>query len=204
MAFKSLHNVLGGLPHPHKRQEQQLQQVIDCWPSAVGAIVAAQTRPLTLNRGVLKVATASAAWAQNLVFERQRILTKLNQATALDITDIRFSPAQWQEKSLTTFPGELLQQELWQAHPSRYPGSDRQIEARPGTTDLSIPSIKLNSSHLKPPKTSQDAMLAFRQWSAQMRVRSRQLPLCPECHCPTPAGELHRWSVCAICISKRW
>jgi predicted nucleic acid-binding Zn ribbon protein len=202
MAFKSLHNVLGGLQHSYKRQEQQqLQQVIDCWPDTVGPIVAAQTRPLMLNRGVLKVATASAVWAQNLVFERQRILTKLNQTSALAITDIRFSPAQWQEQPSTTFPGELLQQELWQAHPSRYPHSDRQIEVHLGAT---APSVKLNSPHLEPPKTSQDAMRAFRQWSAQMRLRSRQLPLCPECHCPTPPGELHRWAVCAICISKRW
>ena len=40
--------------------------------------------------------------------------------------------------------------------------------------------------------------------ASMMRSRSRQLPLCPECQCPTPTGELHRWQVCSICAAKRW
>jgi predicted nucleic acid-binding Zn ribbon protein len=37
-----------------------------------------------------------------------------------------------------------------------------------------------------------------------MRSRSQHLPLCPTCHCPTPEGELMRWSACALCAAKRF
>jgi predicted nucleic acid-binding Zn ribbon protein len=37
-----------------------------------------------------------------------------------------------------------------------------------------------------------------------MRSRSQQLPLCPHCQCPTPAGELERWQMCSICATKHW
>jgi predicted nucleic acid-binding Zn ribbon protein len=30
------------------------------------------------------------------------------------------------------------------------------------------------------------------------------LPRCPQCQCPTPPGELERWSVCAVCATQRW
>lgn len=190
MAFKSLHTVLNGLQHQYKHREQrQLQQVMACWAEVVGPIVAAQTRPLSLYRGTLKVATSSATWSQNLVFERQRILAKLNQASSLEITDIRFSPAQWQETPSTSFPGEQYQQELWQSHPSRYSATNRPSLASPQPAD--------DRDHPTP-------LTAFHEWGKLMRSRSRQFPLCPECQCPTPTGELHRWQVCSICAAKRW
>lgn len=193
MSFRSLHHVLGGLQNQYQHREQnQFQQVMRCWADVVGPVVAVQTRPLNLYRGVLKVATSSAAWAQNLVFERQRILDKLKQVTALPITDIRFSPAHWQEKPVLSFPGDQLQQELWQAHPSRF--SATSIHKQLGNT------AQAAGSELE----KKDANSAFQQWSAQMRLRSRNLPLCPECHCPTPKGELERWAVCSICVAKRW
>jgi predicted nucleic acid-binding Zn ribbon protein len=161
--------------------------VVQCWPEVVGPIVAAQTRPLNLYRGVLKVATSSAAWSQNLVFERQRIITKLNQIAALTVTDIRFSPAQWHYTPTTSFPGEQFQQELWQSHPSRTGDPPRRL-ARP----------KIDGEHGATP------LSAFQEWAQIMRSRSRQFPLCPQCQCPTPVGELERWQVCAICAAKQW
>lgn len=191
MSFKSLDTVLGGLQNQYQRQDhRQLQQIIRCWAEVVGPVVAAQTCPLNLYRGVLKVATSSAAWSQNLVFERQRILDKLNQVLALQITDIRFSPAQWQPNpKVAIAPGEQEQQELWHHHPSRL--SDRVRQQ---------PKVSPNLEH----SNDGDAVSAFQQWARLMRSRSSELPLCPECHCPTPAGELSRWQVCAICITKRW
>ncbi|MDX2232705.1 MAG: DciA family protein [Leptolyngbyaceae cyanobacterium bins.349] len=190
MTFNSLQTVLGGLQNQYQRREQhQLQHILDCWLEVVGPVVAAQTRPLNVYRGVLKVATSSAAWAQNLVFERQRILEKLTVVSAVQITDIRFSPGQWHTTKLPpAVPGEQYQQELWQAHPSRL------RHGQPVAQSVSI----------NPPDPEKDALLAFQQWAAKMKARSRQLPLCPECKCPTPIGELQRWQVCAICITKQW
>ncbi|NJL81148.1 MAG: hypothetical protein HC917_24425 [Richelia sp. SM2_1_7] len=36
------------------------------------------------------------AWAQNLTFERQRLLKKLNKILPTPLVDIRFSTARWQ------------------------------------------------------------------------------------------------------------
>jgi len=185
MAFHSLNHVLGSLESQYKQQhQQQLQQVLGHWQAVVGAVVAAQTRPTSVQRGVLKVATSSSAWAQNLVFERQRILEKLNQVVPRSLTDIRFSPAQWAEIPLATFPGEQEQKELWQAHPSRLLGET-----------VILPAAAL------PPDTP---LLAFQNWATVMRSRTKHLPRCPQCHSPTPIGELERWRVCSLCAAKRW
>lgn len=186
MAFKSLNYVLGSLESRYQPQEQkQLRLVIGCWASVVGPVVAAQAQPIAIQRGVLRVATASSAWAQNLVFERQRILEKLNQRVQLALTDIRFSTAQWQQSSLaTTFPGQEQQREFWQQHPCRL---ERYVE----------PSKPLSADEIDP-------LTAFRHWADRVRSQSSHLPLCPHCHCPTPPGELDRWKVCAVCAAQRW
>ncbi|MEP0771687.1 DUF721 domain-containing protein, partial [Trichocoleus sp. ST-U1] len=79
MSFKSLHHILGAIENQAAWQaSQEFQRLLKCWPSVVGVAVQAQTRPISISRGVLSVATSSAAWAQTLTFERQRILQKLN------------------------------------------------------------------------------------------------------------------------------
>jgi predicted nucleic acid-binding Zn ribbon protein len=37
-----------------------------------------------------------------------------------------------------------------------------------------------------------------------LKTQRSDFVACPECRCPTPIGELARWSVCAFCMSKRW
>lgn len=197
--MKSLSTLLTGLQHQYKRQGQrQFQQVLDCWVEVVGPIVAAQTRPLNLYQGVLKVATSSSVWSQNLVFERQRIIAKLNQTVAVEITDIRFSPARWQETAPTSFPGEAYQQALWRSHPSRLTAPER-------TPQRHQPHLKQPTDATNPENGDRATPLsAFQEWATVMQSRSRQMPLCPQCKCPTPGGELQRWQVCAICAAQRW
>lgn len=194
MAFQSLHSVFGTVQSQLNRQEQrQFQQLVRCWVAVVGPNVALQTRPLRLYRDVLSVATASPAWAQNLVFERQRILAKLNSQLPFTIADIRFSAAQWHDtQAVATFPGDRAQAEMWRSHPSRLP--DRTVQRIATMTG----NLRSNAESIT------DPMLAFRHWAKIMQVRSQQLPLCPECQCPTPANELQRWQMCSICIAQRW
>jgi len=186
MAFKSLHHVLGSLENQYKPQaQQQLQTLLCCWTEVVGAVVAAQARPLTVQRGVLRVATASSAWAQNLIFERQRILEKLNAVLPYTLEDIRFSTAHWESQRSPLLPsGSEQQTELWRQHPSR-------ADAYPVMGKRQIQAIT-------------DPLHAFEYWANLMRSRTRQLPSCPQCQCPTPKGELDRWGVCSLCITKRW
>lgn len=193
MSLQPLNRVLGNLEGQYKRQDaHHVSQVQACWNDVVGSVVAAQTRPYNLQRGVLKVATSSAAWAQNLVFERQRILEKLNKALPFSISDIRFSTAQWHEiPTPASFPGDEQQTALWQAHPSRL---------------LNAPSDPKNQRQQNPDlvEPEMDPVMAFQCWANKMRSRSKDLPLCPHCHCPTPVGELSRWQQCAICAAKNW
>jgi predicted nucleic acid-binding Zn ribbon protein len=154
-------------------QYRQFHQLLVIWDETVGQVVATQTRPLWINRQqILKVATSSSAWAQNLTFERHRILTKLNHDLDTPLSDVHFSSRQWQ-KNAPDFGEEPL--------PIRKAHVDTPTE----------PPAPLNWE------------TAFQQWSAQIQHQSQHLPLCPHCHCPTPAPELERWSVCALCAARR-
>jgi predicted nucleic acid-binding Zn ribbon protein len=185
MAFNSLHHILDDLETRCQPQEQkQLRLVILCWSEVVGTIVAAQAQPVSIQRGVLKVATSSSAWAQNLVFERQRLLEKLNQRLLLALTDIRFTTAPWQQSTSVGYLGADYQTQLWQQHPSRL---------RAGSPSSPAPSTP-----------ESDPVLAFKQWAQMVRSQSHHLPICPHCHCPTPEGELERWNTCAHCAAKQW
>ncbi|HEY9895965.1 MAG TPA: DciA family protein [Candidatus Sericytochromatia bacterium] len=185
MSFKSIDHVLDQLGDRYRLRDQQYsQRLLKAWVEAVGSVVAAQTRPLSMHNEVLRVATSSAAWAQNLVFERQRILAKLNVLLSASLTDIRFSNAQWQTQSRSAF-NEELQTELWQQHPSRLTDAVRSIDV-PQSERLT------------------DPLLAFALWRKLMRARTQNMPLCPQCQCPTPSGELKRWALCSLCAAKQW
>lgn len=186
MAFKSLDHVLGTLGDRYRSHDQQhSQRLLRGWVEAVGPVVAAQTRPLSMQNDVLRVATSSSAWAQNLIFERQRILEKLNVLLSTSLIDIRFSTAQWQEsRSLSAFNAEQ-QVQLWQQHPSRLAETIR------------LPAVQRHENPTDP-------MVAFQRWGKLMRSRTHNLPACPRCQCPAPPGELKRWSMCSLCAAKQW
>jgi predicted nucleic acid-binding Zn ribbon protein len=196
MSFQPLHHVLGGLQSQYQRQEKDRAQVVaESWELVVGKLVAAQTQPIAVYRGVLKVATSSAAWAQNLVFERQRLIAKLNQILPFEITEIRFSTAQWGQKpAVATFPGDAQQAAIWDGHPSRL------------AIGMPIPSCSQSSEKSAEypvlPSPTIDPMIAFQQWAGQIKLRDRLHPLCPQCRCPTPPGELARWRICALCAAQ--
>jgi len=177
MSFKSLDRILDALQAQSGWQDQPFQRLLKYWPEAVGAVVSAHTRPLSIGRDVLSVATSSAVWAQELTLGRQRLLTKLNAHLPSPLVDIRFSTAQWQRpKDYKPAPTNQSLSE----HPSY-------VVARP----------RLPKTEFSEPKA------AFQHWAKVVQARSHGLPLCPQCHCPTPVGELQRWDVCAICLSKK-
>lgn len=176
MPLQPLNQVLHGLrTHPMWQEQRQFQLLLECWPEIVGSVVGAQTRPLAISRQrVLRVATSSAVWAQNLAFERHLILEKLNQRLSSPLVDIQFSAGQWQQsRSTGTAKAENLL-----SQPS--------------------PGLKLAGELPKP----QDSKTAFQQWAKTIQARSQQLPLCPQCRCPTPPIELERWRTCGLCAVK--
>jgi predicted nucleic acid-binding Zn ribbon protein len=181
MSLKSVNDILGILNLEAIRQEQPFQQLLNCWQEIVGAKVAAHTRPLSIQRHVLWVATSSAAWAQNLTFQRQALLTKLNQKLSQtlpsSLIDIRFSTAEWKKTPLAPTPEPTLSP---RKHPS-YLGE------------------KIVKSEI--PTSQGDVKKAFAVWAEIQQARSQHLPLCPQCQAPTPPGELQRWNVCSPCFA---
>ncbi|BAY27913.1 hypothetical protein NIES2100_77400 [Calothrix sp. NIES-2100] len=180
MSFESVNDILGVLEKQAKWQEQPFQRLLQIWPEVVGVAVGAHTRPLSIQRDVLRVATSSAAWAQNLTFKRQTLIVKLNEKLPTSLVDIRFSTAGWQSS-----PEEKKSQPtvLPSEHPS-YVG------------DLSTSKSVLIPNTMNP-------KAAFGHWSKVIQERSHSLPLCPQCQSPTPPGELQRWDVCSFCAAKQ-
>ncbi|MCU0527282.1 MAG: DUF721 domain-containing protein [Elainella sp. Prado103] len=185
MSFQSLPHLLNAISTQDSwRDRQRFQQLLASWSEVVGETVAAQTRPVGIQRQVLQVATSSAVWAQNLAFERHRILDKLNAKLPLHLKDIRFSTGQWQANFLPSGVENSSETViLWREHPSR------------------IARNHLPRSHQS---IARDPQTAFRNWARAVRLQSQQLPLCPVCHAPTPEGELIRWSACSLCAAQQF
>lgn len=187
MALISLRHAVGFLSHEDSwKSQRQFQHILGCWPEIVGAVVAAQTRPYAMQRQMLQVGASSAVWAQTLMFERIRILEKLNARLDLQLSDIRFSTVYWYSRPDSIAPP--LVPAVWHEHPSRV----EEMGHQPPSTSKSASSMPTDSRQ------------AFRQWSHAVQLQCQHLPLCPKCQCPTPEGELRRWSVCSHCISQSW
>jgi predicted nucleic acid-binding Zn ribbon protein len=193
MTFEPMGQVIHSLQAQQTwREYRQFQTLLQVWEDVVGKAVAAQTRPLWLTpQRILKVATSSAVWAQNLSFERHRILAKLNAKLNFTppLADLHFSTRQWQSAANARLD---LSADVAQISPFAIPYSQRS-PLNQSTTSRG--EIGESTQEL-------DADKAFQQWSSTLKRRGRHLPLCRQCQCPTPAGELERWSVCALCAAR--
>ncbi len=194
MDIQPLNGILNGIGSGGEwDQQRQLKRLIGQWEAIVGATVAQHSCPLELHNGILQVATSTAVWAQNLSFERRRILKKLNQRAhfkILGLTEIRFSTAQWHNRPGSSGAFQIdkrlnsYQQQLqWQQHPSR------------------LPPLK---NERPDPELAKSASQAFDRWSQRRQQQVNQVPPCPQCQTPTPEGELQRWGICAFCMTEAW
>ncbi len=190
MTFQSVDKILYSLKRQPEWQEwREFEQLSKSWAVAVGGAVSKHARPLSLRDGVLQVATSNAVWAQQLTFERTQILQKLNPKLDRPLKNIRFSCARWYSlprpvsgldvsKTPTPSVGE------------RSPFKEGNIPVEEGDRPETDGRVQ----------TSQEA---FEQWAQKIKARSRLLPLCPQCDCPTPPIELQRWSICAPCRARQ-
>ncbi|MBF2064241.1 MAG: DUF721 domain-containing protein [Calothrix sp. C42_A2020_038] len=178
MALESVSDILDILQARGHWQTPPLQILLKSWHQIVGNTVALKTRPVSIHRDVLWVATSSAAWAQTLTFERKTLLVKVNQQLSAPLTDIHFSTAGWNNINTPIKP----QRPSHQDHPCHQE------------------KIKFTVST----NTQVDVNATFEHWVKRVQMSSHNLPLCPECQCPTPQGEIHRWEVCALCAAKKF
>ncbi len=186
MALEGLSSLIKGLENQSEWQaRKQFRLVAQHWQKAVGFAVARQTRPISIQRSTLHVATATSTWAQTLSYERLNILRKLNKYQRQPLKDIRFSTAQWTQSPRITNPTLSAQQ-----HPSYI-----------APTSLPLSSSQRSTVSNTSPQTPQEA---FARWSTIIQKMQSEQALCPRCKCRCPRGELDRWSVCALCITKDW
>lgn len=180
MAFHSINEILATF-QLNRCSPEQLQFISVCqlWPEVVGPKLIDYTRPLSIVGGVLQVAAPSSAWTQNLTLQRYRLLQQLNARLTIPLKDIRFSTPQWSESQPPIYSDAM---EIWANHPSRLADGDRS-----------------GSTLSDPPQTPGQA---FAHWAESKQSESKLLPLCPQCDCPTPPGELERWSVCGPCFAQ--
>lgn len=180
MSFKSVNNILDVLKNQAKWQEHPFQNLLDNWPQIVGKVIATHSQPLYIKQRILWVATSSASWAQNLTFERQNLILKLNHLLPTPLVDIRFSTSGWQRRK----NHNEITENLSPCHHPSYIGL--QVKAQSNTK-----------------RTINNSQTVFQDWVKAVKIRAHGLPLCPQCNCPTPAGELKRWGVCSLCAAKR-
>jgi predicted nucleic acid-binding Zn ribbon protein len=184
MPLDSIHNVIHQLEQqPRWRSRGQFRRVLNQWAAVVGEGVARQAAPVRLDQDVLHVAVVNPMWAQTLTLERRHILTKLNDRLQLQLSDIRFSSGDWYRHNKSTPAAPALDNSqlpawLWQ-HPCFEPRAIPQIRQRPET-----------------------AAESFDRWAGMTQQLAAHQPLCPQCRCHCPQGELQRWGRCSICAVK--
>ncbi|MGF1602108.1 MAG: DciA family protein [Thermosynechococcaceae cyanobacterium] len=175
MTLEPVNQVLGKFRKTQGQQQREFGKLQQAWADIVGPVVAAQTQPSQItSQQALIVSTSSGVWAQNLAFERQRILTKLNVLLKTPLTDIRFSTSQWR---------------------SRRPSTKQSSEWTPK-------SLVTGPSNAAPALKTEDHQAVFQRWSERVKSQSLKYPLCPKCHCATPPAEIQRWSVCCLCAVR--
>ena len=183
MSFNSLDRLMKILEQqPGWEEYRQFKILSESWQSFVGSKIAQHTRILHITRDLLWVATSSSVWAQTLSMQRYSLLKKINAQFSWQLKDIRFSTAQWHRS------------------PENTPSKDRSTNAseqHPSHLDLD----RIDRDQLPLAETPQQALA---RWMEVLKMRSQHLPLCPQCNCHTPEGELLRWGLCRLCISKQW
>ena len=184
MFFSSLEQTLAQITNqPGWEKYQQYRQLLECWQKIVSKEIGQQTRPLYINRQVLFVATSSSVWSQELTLQRYTLLKQLNTRLAFSLKDIRFSSSQWQQNS--------------DRHLS--PNKQDRHSLHPSHIDINTDRIDTNNLPLV-----DEPQAVVKHWLNVLRERSSNLSVCPQCHSPTPEGELKRWSLCCHCAAKKW
>ena len=97
--MQSLHRILGRLQSQILTPEQQqFQDLCQCWSEIVGTVASRHTRPVTWHRGVLNVATSSATWSQDLTLRRVQIIHFRHRRRATACRTLRCQKASMQER----------------------------------------------------------------------------------------------------------
>ncbi|MDJ0844709.1 DUF721 domain-containing protein [Crocosphaera sp.] len=179
MTLSSLDRLLQVIAkRPQWAQYHRYLEICDIWSTIVSEKAASHSQPLYVQRDMLWIATSSSVWSQQLSFQSYSLLKQLNhRLSSSSLQKLRFSPAQWRDPQDHQQPSSLENKKSFFSYPE---GISPQGN-RPQTPDE-----------------------AFQHWTHAIADHLNGLPLCPQCHCPTPVIELERWSKCYLCITQHW
>lgn len=141
------------------------------WENLVGESIAPYTRPLYIRRDVLWIAVPNSVWAQTLTLQRRTLMQSINQMISPPLRDLRFSPAQWQHKSVNIAPENDFLESAIISQPYQETKKD------------SHPQEALES------------------WLKVLETRKCYYSPCPLCQSPTPPEEVMRWGCCHVCFT---
>lgn len=89
----------GGLPETSFDRDAAARAVAAVWADVVGAEVAANARPVHLQRGRLVVSTSSSVWAQTLQLMSEAVLAGLKERVGAGVVErVVFRHAGWEER----------------------------------------------------------------------------------------------------------
>lgn len=180
----SLDKILSKITQQPEWQEyQQYQQLLKCWRQVINRKISQNTRPLYFSRGILGIATSSAVWAQELTLQRYSLLKKLNKHLNFDVKDIRFTPARWDD---------IINQH-------NQPNLSKKLNKKENIAAASSAKQAESATNISTPETPHESL---QNWLEKVKMRSQILPLCPQCHSPTPQKELERWHLCCHCMAQ--
>ncbi len=167
---------------PQWDEYRRYLEICEIWSTIVSEKAVPHSQPLYVQRDILWIATSSSVWSQQLSFQSYSLLQQLNHhLSASPLQKLRFSPAQWHDPHN---PQQLSSLDIKQSFFS-YPETVSPLDKNPQPT----------------PQTPEEA---FQRWTHAIAHHLNALPLCPQCHCRTPAIELERWSKCYLCITQHW
>ena len=194
MHLDSIDKILAQLenqPGWEKFREHRL--LLTCWERVVSKQIAAHTRPLSVARQILYVATSSASRAQELSFQRYTLLKRLNKQLPFELKEIRFSSSGWHQKTQ-----QIIEQ------PALFTISDRhksKTALSSSTTQKQEDTTQNKSCSLSAQDKAKQAAL---RWIKMAEQRALNSLVCPKCNSLATKEELDRWNLCHHCIAQQW
>jgi predicted nucleic acid-binding Zn ribbon protein len=91
--------------------------IVRAWENIVSPAIASRSRPKSLSRGILSIATNSASLAHQLTFGRQALCQQLNSQLLTPVLDLRFAavgylsptiPSAVEDRSIPIDSGEIV------------------------------------------------------------------------------------------------
>jgi predicted nucleic acid-binding Zn ribbon protein len=193
MSFTSLDRILAKIEQqPGWEEVRQYRHLVESWAQIVGEATAKHTRPLSIQKQILWVATSSSARAQELTFQRYSLLKKINSEPVFNLKNLRFSSLKWTEQSQK----KLGLRQFLDFQNNKQEAS--KIDISNDRTAVEIPGDTLVEVEQSTPQA------AVKNLIKSLEKKRQQLPVCPRCNVSTPKEELQRWHCCRHCIARQW